>query len=231
MSLCVIPARSGSKRIPNKNILNFYGKPIIAWSIETALASECFSNVIVSTDSPKIASIAASYGAEVPFIRPKNISDDNSTTEEVILHAIEWFSSRNHRFKHICCLYATAPLIRINDLIHAQQLLTLEKSTMVFPAVKFSFPPQRAIRINSNGQSSAIYPQFEHFRSQDLEEYYHDAGQFYFGTFKRWAQATSLYNDSTPLLIPPLHVQDIDTLEDWRKAEFLFHYIHSSQPC
>lgn len=228
MSLCIIPARSGSKRIPNKNILSFCGKPIIAWSIEIALASECFSNVVVSTDSSEIASIASLYGAEVPFIRPKNISDDHSTTEEVILHAMEWFSSRSHFFKHICCLYPTAPLARIDDLILAQEFLTLGKSTMVFPAVKFSFPPQRAIRIDSNGQSSAIYPQFEHSRSQDLEEYYHDAGQFYFGTSSRWSRARSLYNDSTPLLIPPLHVQDIDTLDDWRKAEFLFHYINSN---
>ena len=140
MSLCIIPARSGSKRIPNKNILNFCGKPIIAWSIETALASECFSNVVVSTDSPEIASIAASYGAEVPFIRPKNISDDHSTTEEVILHALDWFSSRSQRFKHIYCLYPTAPLARTNDLIQAQQLLMFQKVLWFSPLLNSLFP-------------------------------------------------------------------------------------------
>ena len=227
MNLCIIPARSGSKRIPNKNVLNFCGKPIIAWSIEAALASHCFGDVIVSTDCTEIASIAASYGASIPFIRPKSISGDHSTTEEVIHHAIEWFSLRRQCFDHVCCLYPTAPLVRISDLKLANQLLLDKKNTMVFPVVEFSFPPQRAIRIDSYGHSSAIYPQYEHSRSQDLEAYYHDAGQFYYGTSHRWSHSESLYNDSTPIRIPSLHVQDIDTLDDWRKAEFLFHYLHS----
>ena len=201
MNLCVIPARSGSKRIPNKNILEFCGKPIIAWSIESALACHCFTDVIVSTDSSEIASIAASYGASTPYLRPHNISDDHSTTEDVILHSIEWFSQRRLSFDNICCLYPTAPLVRIQDLQLANQLLTDKKSTMVFPAVEFSFPPQRGIRIDSDGQSSPIYPHLEHSRSQDLETFYHDAGQFYFGSSSRWLNSNSLYNKSTPILI------------------------------
>src|SRR5690554_1478811 len=223
MNLAVIPARGGSKRIPRKNIKDFCGKPIIAWSIEAALASQCFDRVIVSTDDEEIASIAMQYGAEVPFIRPSEISNEYTATTPVIQHAINWFSENVRKPELVCCLYATAPFVSADDIVSGLEDMVHTDSSFAFTVTNYVFPIQRAIKIGQNKQIEMFSP--EHFmtRSQDLEEAYHDAGKFY------WRKSSaSLDNEliiaprSIPILLPPYRVQDIDTQQDWDRAELLF---------
>lgn len=230
MKVCVIPARGGSKRIPNKNIRDFCGKPIIAWSIECALASGCFDQVIVSTDDDKIAQVAKAYGAHVPFVRPEKLSDDYTGTVAVIKHAVDWLSEFESMPEFVCCLYATAPFVRPKDLIQGLEKIQNSNADYVFSVASFESPIQRAIKINNQGRVEMISPEHINARSQDLVEAYYNAGQFYWGKGSAWqAGKRVLTGNSMPIIIPRGRVQDIDTLEDWEHAELLFNWLQSKQ--
>lgn len=224
MNIAIIPARGGSKRIPRKNIKEFCGKPMIAYSIEAAKQAGCFERVIVSTDDNEIAVIAKQYGAEVPFTRPDDISDDYSSTLDVIAHAItELNLPKNAK---VCCIYATAPLISSEKLSEGLQLFNTSKLDYVFSAAEFSYPIQRAFKLSSNGLVEMFQPEYFDSRSQDLEKSYHDAGQFYWGSASAFLLKIPIFGDtSKPVILPITQVQDIDTLEDWRLAEMLFNNI------
>ena len=228
MNICVIPARGGSKRIPRKNIKEFNGKPIIAYSIEAALKSNCFDQVIVSTDDDEIAEVAKKYGAQVPFLRPDELSNDYAGTIPVIKHAIEWMEDNKNSVENVCCLYATAPFIRPQIISQAYQQLNNSKADYCFSVTSFVFPIQRAIKIVEKNKVSMFYPEHFNTRSQDLEEAYHDAGQFYWGYPKSWSKGVTMFSDrSAPVVLPRYRVQDIDTIEDWKRAEVLFKVINS----
>ncbi|MBE3671061.1 pseudaminic acid cytidylyltransferase [Vibrio navarrensis] len=223
MKIAIIPARGGSKRIPRKNIKAFHGKPMIAYSIEAALASGCFDKVIVSTDDAEIAQVAQAHGAEVPFLRPTDISDDYATTMDVMAHAIHWCQNEGWDIEAVCCLYATAPFVRPEDLQQGYTLLQETGVQFVFSATSFPFPIQRAIKLGQDGGVSMFAPENEQVRSQDLEEAYHDAGQFYWGQTDAFVEKRSVFSPhSRIVLLPRKRVQDIDTLEDWEFAESLF---------
>lgn len=223
MKVAIIPARGGSKRIPRKNIKAFHGKPMIAYSIEAAIASGCFDKVIVSTDDAEIAAVAEAHGAYVPFLRPADISDDYATTMDVMAHAIHWCQNEGWEIDAVCCLYATAPFVLPKDLQQGYALLQGEGVQFVFSATSFPFPIQRAIKLDSDGSVSMFSPENEQVRSQDLEEAYHDAGQFYWGRTKAFLEKYSIFSPhSKAVLLPRNRVQDIDTKEDWELAESLF---------
>jgi pseudaminic acid cytidylyltransferase len=222
-NIAVIPARGGSKRISKKNIRSFLGKPIIAYTIEAAQKSNCFDRIIVSTDCPEITEVALSLGAEVPYNRPANISDDFSTAIDVIKHTITWVRDNNIPMELICCLYATAPFMRSTDIIEGlKQLLASPSAQYAMTVTSFPFPIQRAVMITNN-RLEMFQP--DHFltRSQDLEESYHDAGQIYWGKPDAFLNDIPvLSKDAIPLILPRHLVQDIDTEEDWHHAELLF---------
>lgn len=224
MKLAVIPARGGSKRIPRKNIKSFCGKPVIAWSIEAALQSGCFDQVVVSTDDAEIAEIARQCGAKVPFMRPTELADDHTGTVPVICHAIEWFSERGQVSDQVCCIYATAPFVGAADIRRGLDILTGSGSDYAFAVTKYPFPIQRAIRITDKGRVAMFNPEHFNKRSQDLEEAYHDAGQFYWGQANAWLTGTVVFGPhAAAVQLPRYRVQDIDTAEDWQMAEYLFH--------
>ena len=230
MKLCVIPARSGSKRIKKKNIKNFCGKPIIGWSIELALASKCFDKIIVSTDDKEIANLAKSYGAEVTFLRPKILSGDYTETVNVISHAIKWQTENHVKPDYVCCIYATAPFIQLNDLNKGIEILKSSKCEYVFSATNYIYPIQRSFKINENKKLEMFFPKYLNFRSQDLEKSFHDAGQFYWGLTNSWLENKPIINEnSIPILIPQDRVLDIDTIEDWQMAEKMFRIINEKK--
>ena len=224
MRLAVIPARGGSKRIPRKNIKSFAGKPIIAWSIEAALQSQCFDHVIVSTDDHEIAEVAQQRGASVPFIRPATLVDDHTATIPVVRHAIEWFTAEVMEPAEVCCIYATAPFVQPEDLQKGLELLVAAADcNYAFSVTSYPFPIQRAIRITDGERVEMFNPEHFNTRSQDLEEAWHDAGQFYWGRARSWVAEEPVFSTkSVPLRLPRQRVQDIDTLEDWSRAEWLF---------
>jgi len=225
MNICVIPARGGSKRIYKKNIKDFLEKPIISYSIKAALSSKLFDRVIVSTDDENIAKVSKEYGAEVPFVRPKELSDDFTSTNDVVQHAINWFLEHDIEIDYVCCIYATAPLIKVSYLRQGLELLKNSNQLFAFSATSFPFPVQRALKINNN-KISMFYPEYALTRSQDLDESYHDAGQFYWGKPKAFLDGVSMFSkDSIPLILPRYLVQDIDTLEDWKRAELMYKII------
>jgi pseudaminic acid cytidylyltransferase len=196
---------------------------MIAWSIEAANKSGCFDRVIVSTDDTEIADIARASGAEVPFTRPQELSDDFTGTTPVIVHAIDWMSRHFERVHKTCCIYATAPFLQPEDLRKGLSLLEERDADYAFAVTSYAFPIQRAIRINAENRVEMFQP--EHFskRSQDLEEAFHDAGQFYWGKASAWQSGKPMFSGiSTPVLLPRFRVQDIDTPEDWERAEWLF---------
>ncbi len=230
MNICIIPARGGSKRIPRKNVKLFCGRPMLAWSIETALKSECFGQVIVSTDSEEIATVARHYGATVPFMRPVELSDDYTGTIPVIRHAIEWFQDEGIVFDQVCCLYATAPFVRVEDLRNGMEQLVTSAADYVFSVTGFDFPIQRAVRITGKGRVEMFYPEYFNSRSQDLEKAYHDAGQFYWGRAAAWLSEKKIFSsDTIPIVLPSFRAQDIDTPEDWEHAELLFKIMQGFQ--
>lgn len=232
MRLAVIPARGGSKRIPRKNIKDFCGKPIIAWSIETAIKSGCFDRVIVSTDDEKIAAVAREWGAEVPFVRPKELSDDYVGTTAVVRHAIEWFTDQGVVFEYVCCIYATAPFIIEKDIQQGFEILKNSGSYYTFTVTSYPFPIQRAVKITNNGRLEMFQPEHCTTRSQDLEEAYHDAGQFYWGISEAWVEEQPLFSlQAAPIILPRHRVQDIDTFEDWVRAEFMFRLLQQYKGC
>lgn len=229
MKVAIIPARGGSKRIPRKNIKLFHGKPMIVYSIEAALDSGCFDKVIVSTDDQEIADVAKAYGAEVPFLRPAEISDDYATTKDVMFHAVDWCQAQGWSVENICCLYATAPFVTTTDLQESGQKLLNSQCEYVFSATTFGFPIQRAIKLSDSGAVTMFQPEYELTRSQDLEEAYHDAGQFYWGTAEAFLDRKAFFSPhSQAYLLPRKRVQDIDTPEDWEFAEALFTLLRKS---
>lgn len=223
MKLAVIPARGGSKRIPRKNIKPFCGKPMIAWSIEAALVSGCFDHVVVSTDDAEIAEVARQYGAAAPFMRPAELSDDHTGTIPVICHAIEWFNAQGEQAAQVCCLYATAPFVTPEDIRRGLVTLTGTGCDYAFSVTSYAFPIQRAIRISAESRVAMFNPEHFNTRSQDLEEAWHDAGQFYWGQADAWLNNKMIFSSaSAPVKLPRHRVQDIDTPEDWLRAEWMF---------
>jgi N-acylneuraminate cytidylyltransferase len=223
MKLAVIPARGGSKRIPRKNIKLFGGKPMIAWSIEAAIQSGCFDRIIVSTDDAEIADVARAYGAEVPFVRPPELSDDHTGTIPVIAHAIQWQNDSGPAATEVCCIYATAPFLRTEDLKRGLALLDSSGAEYAFSVTSYVFPIQRAIRITAEQRVEMFQPENFNSRSQDLEEAWHDAGQFYWGKADAWLSQKPLFTQqATTVRLPRHRVQDIDTPEDLTRAEWMF---------
>jgi len=223
--ICIITARGGSKRIPRKNIKDFCGKPIIAYSIQVAKESKLFDEIMVSTDDQEITDISREFGATVPFLRSAKNSDDHSGTVDVLIEVLEEYKSRNKNFKHACCIYPTAPLLRVETLVAGWELLQKQELDSVFPVLKFGFPIQRALRMKSNSLVSMFQPENRTKRSQDLEPSYHDAGQFYFFHVGRFLESKQLWTDKTAgIVLNELDAQDIDNEEDWKIAEFKYEY-------
>ena len=230
MKVAIIPARGGSKRIPRKNIKLFFGQPMIAWSIEAAKASGCFDCIIVSTDDEEIAQVARKCGAEVPFVRPAELSNDYAGTTEVIAHAVEWLNENRVQVTEACCLYATAPFVTAEDLRNSYSQFTADGSAYTFSVTSYAFPIQRAIRLSENNHISMFQPEYFSTRSQDLEEAWHDAGQFYWGKAEAWLERKNIFSsDATGYKLPRSRVQDIDTLEDWDRAEWLFRAMRAGK--
>jgi len=218
--VAVIPARGGSKRIPRKNIREFFGQPMIAWSIAIARKCDLFDRILVSTEDEEIAKVARTFGAEVPFKRPLELADDFTITGKVMAHSVLWMHKQGWQPTGVCCIYATAPFIREGDLKKACEIFESAKWLYVFSATTFSFPIQRAFKISDNQGVEMFFPEHNETRSQDLEEGYHDAGQFYFGTPDAWIKGEKIFQKrSTIVPVPRWRTQDIDTIEDWKDAE------------
>lgn len=230
MTKCVaiIPARGGSKRIPKKNIKNFHGKPLIAYSIEVALKSKLFDKVVVSTDDEEIAKIAKEFGAEVPFLRPKELSDDFTGTGAVINHAINFLKEQGENIDFVCTIYATAPLLQERYLIKAYERLKDSNAKNAFSCTSMPFPIQRTFKITSNERCEMFWPENFMKRSQDLEEAFQDAGQFYWENLNNNSTDIPFGRNSIPIILPRYLVQDIDTPEDWTRAEFMYEAIFKS---
>jgi N-acylneuraminate cytidylyltransferase len=231
MRLAIIPARGGSKRIPRKNIKDFNGKAMIGWSIEAALLSDAFDEVWVSTDDAEIAAVAEKFGAKVPFIRPAELADDHTGTSAVVRHAIHWALQHQLKPEFVACIYATAPLLQ--PLMLKEAMLQLQQDVAldyVFSGCRFSFPIQRALYRSESGKVSPVDPASIPKRSQDLPETFHDAGQFYCGRTQSWSDAKPVFSPNSYLYELPQHlVQDIDTADDWQRAELL-HQLLLRQP-
>lgn len=222
MRYAIIPARGGSKRIPRKNIRPFAGKPMICHSIDTARASGLFDAVIVSTDDAEIAEVARGARAEVPFLRPKDLSDDYATSVAVAAHAVEWLIKAGHNPREVCLYYATAPFVQVRDLALGLAALQQDGVRFAFPVTTFDFPIQRALARDSAGAMVMREPQHFATRSQDLPEYLHDAGQFYWGLAEAWLSGEPIFSpQARGIEIPRYRVQDIDSPEDWRRAEIM----------
>ena len=223
MNIAIITARGGSKRIPKKNIKDFCGKPIIAYSIEAALKSKIFDEVMVSTDSEEIAAIAKKYGASVPFLRSEKTSNDWATTNDVLHEVLEKYNDADRYFDVMCCLYPTAPFITSKNLFDAYNLIKAGAKS-VMPVVKFGFPPQRGMVIE-DGKLNYQYAEYAQMRSQDLQPVYHDCGQFYF--YRVDDDLTFYDEDYAAIILPESQVQDIDNEEDWRIAEMKYRILHA----
>jgi len=223
-SVAIIPARGGSKRIPRKNIRPFFGKPILAYSIETALQSQLFDEVMVSTEDDEIADLACRFGAAVPFRRSKQTANDYAGTTDVLLEVLASYQERGQLFDYGCCIYPTAPFITIDLLTSAWQMLIDQSYDSVFPVLRFSHPIQRALKLEGT-QTTMFWPEHYTARSQDLTPAYHDAGQFYWFNSAAFQQKKRLWTDrSGAIVIAELDAHDIDTLEDWTMAEFKYQY-------
>jgi pseudaminic acid cytidylyltransferase len=226
MNIAIIPARGGSKRISRKNIKLFCGKPMITHSIETAIRSELFDHVVVSTDDEEIATIAEQSGAEVPFFRSSELADDSTATAPVIADAVSRCSAMGWQADFVCCIYPCAPFIQPKDVFDALVLLKDSTAAFSFPIAQYQNAVQRALRVKKDGRVSAFYPEFELTRSQDLEPAFHDAGQFYWGAAEAWGRYSKIYEVGIGLVIPHWRVVDIDTADDWKRAELMFEAIN-----
>lgn len=227
--LAVITARGGSKRIPRKNIKDFCGKPIMAYSIEAALESGVFDTVMVSTDDREIAEIAEKYGAMVPFFRSEKTSNDFAVTSQVLAEVLEEYESRGQCFDRMCCIYPTAPFITAERLRTAMDLLEEKQADSVLPVVRFSFPPQRGV-VLKDGFLRFKWPEHRNTRSQDLEPFYHDVGQFYCMNVESFREQQVLVMERTvPLILSELEIQDIDTEEDWKLAELKYRMLKGKE--
>lgn len=227
MIVAIIPARGGSKRIPRKNVRDFCGRPMIAWSIEACQKAGVFDRIIVSTDDPEIMEIARGLGAEAPFSRPVELSGDHTPTVPVVRHSVEWLIQHECRVSFACCVYATAPFLQSQFLKEGLATLRANSDTeFVFSAVSFGFPIFRAIKLDEENRVSMFWPEHELSRSQDLPEAYHDAGQFYWGTAEAWQKSEHIFSScARALTLPSYLVQDIDTPDDWRRAELMMQVI------
>lgn len=228
-SVAIITARGGSKRIPHKNIKDFCGKPIIAYSIEAAKKAGCFDEVMVSTDDPEIAGIAENYGAKVPFMRSAENADDFSTTRDVVKEVLIQYERQGMHFDYACCIYPTAPFITGDRLKEAMALLEEKDADSVVPVVQFSFPPQRGL-VMREGKTEFKWPENALVRSQDLEPFYHDCGQFYCLNTKAFGKQELLFMKKTyPVILDELEVQDIDNETDWKLAELKYCLLNKVQ--
>lgn len=226
--LAIIPARGGSKRIPGKNIKEFLGKPIIAYSIEAALSSGLFDEVMVSTDDEEIAAIALKYGAKVPFMRSSEAANDLASTYDVIEEVIHQYQINNKTFESVCCIYPCAPFVTIEKLIEAYKLLMDQKFDTVFPVMRFGFPIQRAVKRDEVGKIDFIFTEYALVRSQDLAHSFHDAGQFYWMQIKKCLEKKKILTDHTGSIeISELEGQDIDNEKDWKLAEIKYELLQS----
>jgi pseudaminic acid cytidylyltransferase len=225
MKLALIPARGGSKRISGKNIKIFAGKPLITYPIQAAIDSGLFDKIIVTTDSDEIASVALMAGAEIPFMRPPELSDDFTPTIPVIKHAIKWFNSNSIDVKSCCCIYAN-PFVTGANLVAAYKVLEEKQATSVIPITTYEFPIFRSVKINLRGAVEFVFPDMSLTRTQDLEEAFHDAGQFYWWDVEKLMATEQISQlqqlNRFPLVIPRSEVQDLDTPEDWIVAEKLY---------
>lgn len=225
----VIPARGGSKRIPRKNIRRFAGRPMIAHAIEAALSSGCFDAVVVSTEDEEIADVARACGAEVPFIRPDKLADDHTATVPVIQHAVRTLASTGRDFDLVCCLYATAPFVTRDLLREGLERLVRSGKSYAFTVAEFPSRIQRALRIREDGRVEPMWPENALLRTQDLEPAFYDAGQFYWGTVDAWLQGLTIHGPrSVPVVVPTHRVVDIDTPEDWARAEVLHRLLRET---
>jgi len=227
MNIAIIPARGGSKRIPRKNIRSFAGRPMIAWAIETARVSKLFSHIVVSTDDEEIAAIARSNGAELPFMRPRELAGDHTGTVPVISHAVDCCAKLGWNLEYVCCIYPGSPLLQASDLSAALQLAHDRNAPFVYPVTEYAHPVQRAMRRLPNGSMQFLHPEHELARTQDLEKTYHDAGQFYWGQSSAWLAGKRMHTEGLGMPIPNWRVVDIDSEDDWRRAELLFKAVMS----
>jgi pseudaminic acid cytidylyltransferase len=230
MKVAVIPARGGSKRVPRKNVRSFSGVPMIARAVNVALQSKLFDHVLVSTDDDEIAAVALEAGAEVPFRRPANLSDDRTPTVPVIAHAVAQCRERSWDVSHACCIYPCTPLLDIGDLAGALEMALAEDADFVYPVTEYAHPIQRAMRRLPSGQMQFLQPEHELTRTQDLEKTYHDAGQFYWGKASAWLAQKRMHSGGLGYAIPHWRVADIDTEDDWQRAELLYEAVRSSRP-
>lgn len=222
MRLAIIPARGGSKRIPRKNIKIFCGLPMIAWPIREAFKSKCFDRIIVSTDDEEIAEVAKLYGAEVPYIRPSELAGDYTGTTEVMSHAVRWHLDQGEMVEDVCCIYATAPFLQSKDLVSGLEALKKSNASYALSITAYAFPIQRSFRITSDQRLQMFNPEQFGMRSQDLEPAWHDAAQFYWGRPLAWIAKTPIFGkDSVPVPIPNYRVHDIDSEDDWLRAELM----------
>lgn len=227
-SLCIIPARGGSKRIPKKNIKDFLGKPIIAYSIEAAINSGLFDEVMVSTDNQEIAEIAIRFGAKVPFLRTDKTANDYATTFDVIEEVLSQYHLHNKNFEFTCCLYACVPFITDSKLADSFKILQKNDFDSVFPVMTFGFPIQRALKMGIDNKINFFYPEFSLTRSQDLDQSYHDAGQFYWMNTETCLRKKGILTDNTgSIIVSELEGQDIDNEIDWKLAELKYELLQS----
>ena len=223
MKIALIPARGGSKRIPRKNIRLFAGKPAIAYAIYAAKKSGLFDRIIVSTDDDEIAQVAEQWGAEAPFRRPADIADDHATTLDVLAHAVKWAENEGTELDALCCIYPINPLLRHEDISAAYTLFKETAAGYCFPVTEFPSPIQRAVKKREDGRLQMFNPEDFTTRSQDLEPAYHDAGQFYWGKPDLFKMKVAPFSEeAVPYLIPAWRVVDVDTLEDWQRAELIY---------
>lgn len=231
MKIAVIPARGGSKRIPRKNIKEFCGIPMISWAINTAKKSNLFDHIIVSTDDEEIAKIGSKYGAEIPFLRPIQLADDFTSTAAVIAHAVKMCMDNGWPIKYVCCIYPCVPFLQVDDLIAAFDLMKNKAVNFVYPVTQYPHPIERAMRILPGGRMEFFKSECELLRTQDLEIFYHDAGQFYWGKASAWLQQKKMHTDGLGMEIPRWRVVDIDSINDWVLAEHIYkaNFLLSSQ--
>ena len=218
-NLCIIPARGGSKRIPRKNVKPFLGKPMLAYSIDTAKQSGLFEEIIVSTDDEEIAAVARQYGASVPFMRSAETAGDFATTVDVLKEVIAKYKELGREFDNFCCFYATAPMVQSKDVADAFYLLLRSDFTCVYPVVQFSYPIWRCLDLAEDGTLTRHWPQYENSRSQDLPKEYHDTGTFYWYKTKEWLGGNIMTGG---IVVDETTIQDIDTETDWKLAEMKY---------
>ena len=228
MNIAIIPARGGSKRIPKKNIKNFCGKPMLSWPLEVALKSKLFDQVIISSDDDEIIDISKRYGGVIPFIRPKELSDDFSTSDDVMKHAAQWVKINVPKISNLCCIYATAAFLKTEDLTESFKLFNENSFNYVFSATDFASPIFRSFSFSKKDGLKMFYPEKYNTRSQDLPVAYHDAGMFYWASLETWIKQKVVFEqNSFPYLLPRWRVQDIDNTDDWYRAELIMKVLDS----